>query len=76
MEDFRKFLGKSVLLTTNKGSKYAGVLNGVREKCGKLHLTELAILTKYGKYKAQSLHENGRWFNFTLIRLIEEEKEG
>jgi hypothetical protein len=71
MDNFKQFMNQLVLVTTIKGAKYCGVLNGIREKQRKIHLTNLMILTKSGGYKAQSLKDNKRWFNYDSIRKIE-----
>jgi hypothetical protein len=69
MIDFKVFLNKPVCITRISGSKYSGVLNGIRKE--KIHLTELVILTKEKRYKAQSKSDTGRWFNMDSILSVQ-----
>ena len=68
----KEYLNKAVLIKKKEtGALYGGVLNGIRGN--RIHLTNLVILDKEGRYKAQSKTDTGRWFNVNTIDVIKGE---
>ena len=74
--DPKPFLNKRVIIVKQNGSRYSGILNGIRVDQKRFHLTKMWILFKKEEnssidaVKVASKHDTKRWFYFDTIKEI------
>jgi hypothetical protein len=64
----KQLIGKRVIVTNTRGSRYGGILSGFNFNKNKFCLTHLQIINRNDEYTCSGQYES-RWFNFDKFNI-------
>ena len=63
--------GSKVILTMKSGARYLGLLGGLQQATGRLHLHDLEILSYTGGIIKHGGYSESRWFHLSSVKSVE-----